>query len=500
MFPPSTLPTASRWTSASRALSLLALWLLATLGVRPLLLPDEGRYANIAREMLRQGQTLTPVLDGLPFFHKPPLMYWLDMGAMGVLGVNPFSARAAPFVGGWLMGAALFLAVRRWHGPRAALAALLVLATTPFFFVAAQYANVDMLVAGLLTATVLAFVRAADDIRPALRWVVAAWALAALAVLAKGLIGIVLPALVVGPWLLARGHWRQLVRLLHPLGLAVFAAIALPWLLLMQQRYPGFFDYFIVEQHFRRFAQKNFNNVQPWWFYGAVLPLLSLPWSAWLPWGWRAAWRKLPGEHGSYLALYGWWIAVILGFFSLTSSKLVGYVLPLLAPWCLLLAAGAQRFPRAMAATVVLGTALCLGAVVALTWKAPHSSKPAAQAMAQQLAPGDRLVFVDEVFFDLPFYLDWHGDIIVASDWSRPDIALRDNWRKELADAARFDPVRARQVLWPLSRLGELGCHSQAVWFVARPNGVARLAALPGVAGVHADRDVVVMRAPARAC
>src|SRR5204863_5091147 len=121
----------------------------------------------------------------------------------------------------------------------------------------AQYANLDMLVGGLIAATVLAFVRAVDEPQPSPRWLVAAWALAALAVLAKGLIGIVLPAAVVGPWLLAQGRWRDVLRLLHPLGLLAFVAVGLPWFALMQQRYPGFFDYIVIEQHFRRFAQTN---------------------------------------------------------------------------------------------------------------------------------------------------------------------------------------------------------------------------------------------------
>src|SRR3954470_9100546 len=131
----------SRWTSPRRVLPLLALWLLATMGVRPLLLPDEGRYGTVARDMLQQGDGLVPLLNGLPFFHKPPLMYWLDMAAMAVLGVDPFAGRFGSFVGAMTMAAALFLAARRWHGLQAGTAALAVLATTPFFFIAAQYAN-----------------------------------------------------------------------------------------------------------------------------------------------------------------------------------------------------------------------------------------------------------------------------------------------------------------------------------------------------------------------
>ena len=151
-----TPPYGPAWLrSAPVLLSLLALWLLATMGLRPLLLPDEGRYAEVARAMWA-GRSwdawLVPKLDGLPFFHKPPLFYWLDMAAMQLLGTNVFAARFASAFGAWLMGASLWLAMRRWHGPGAATIALGVLATAPFFFIGGQYANHDMLVYGLITA------------------------------------------------------------------------------------------------------------------------------------------------------------------------------------------------------------------------------------------------------------------------------------------------------------------------------------------------------------
>ena len=298
-----TIPSvAPRRTSPALLLSLLALWLLATLGLRPLLLPDEGRYAEVARAMLH-GDLLVPTLDGLPFFHKPPLFYWLDIAAMRIVGENAFAGRFGSFVGAWLMGAALLLAMRRWHGPRSAAITLGVLATTPFFFIGAQYANHDMLVGGLITAAVLAIARAVDDPkRVVLRWLVVGWVLCALAVLAKGLIGIVLPALVIGPWLLAQRRWRQMLRLLHPLGLLAFVAVAAPWFVAMQLHYPGFFDYFIVEQHFRRFAQTNFNNVHGTWFFIVAMPLLTLPWSAWLP----AAIQRHRALRDRHVGLYAW--------------------------------------------------------------------------------------------------------------------------------------------------------------------------------------------------
>jgi hypothetical protein len=355
-------------------------------------------------------------------------------------------------------------------------------------------------VAGTITLAVLCFARALDS-PPALplRWLLAGWAACAAAVLAKGLIGIVLPALVIGPWLLAQGRWREMLRLLHPLGLLLFAALALPWFAAMQMRHPGFFDYFVMEQHFRRFAQSNFNNVHPAWFYFAVLPALTLPWSGWAFAALAQAWRERAGALRSPLLLYAWWTLAIVGFFSLPSSKLVGYVLPALAPWCALIALAAAR-GRAWRWVAPLAAIACVTIVGVLAWKAPHSSRATALALAAERAPGERVVMVDEMFYDLPFYARLAEPAIVASDWADPGLPKRDNWRKELYDAARFDPELARSVLWPIGRLDALSCGVPAVWFVAAPGQAERLRALTGIERKRADPNAELWRAPGRAC
>jgi hypothetical protein len=138
------------------------------------------------------------------------------------------------------------------------------------------------------------------------------------------------------------------------------------------------------------------------------------------------------------------------------------------------------------------------GLLALLKLKPQPSSKAAAAVIAAQAAPGDRIVFIDQMFYDLPFYAGLNAPVIVASDWASPDVPRRDNWRKELYDAARFDPARGRELLWPIQRVAELACHSQAVWFVAKPGQAAALAALSGVAQVHLDRDLLVLRASGR--
>ncbi len=478
-------------------LLLLALWLLATLGWRPLLMPDEGRYANVAREMLAGG-VWVPTLNGLPFFHKPPLLYWVDMAAMQLFGVQQWSARAGPLAGGWLMGASLFLGARHWYGARVATTALVVLATSPFFFIGAQYVNHDLLVAGLITTAVLAFARALEhppDVP--LRWLVLAWVACAVAMLAKGLIGFVLPALVVGPWMLAQGRWRQVPRLFHPLAVLAGLAVAAPWFIAMQSQYPGFFDYFFMEQHVRRFAQSSFNNVQPFWFFVLVLPLLTLPWSLWLPKALRMA-RARPDALAS---LWLWWVLVIVGFFSLPSSKLVGYVLPALVPWSVLVAlaldGAALRTTQRVAAAAAL---LCLVAAGTLAWRSPHGNRDLAELLRMKLGPGDRVVMVDQPFYDVSYYARLAALPIIASDWADPRLATQDNWRKELADAARFDPALGSALLKPLSDLPRLACGKGAAWFVVASAKAAQLHAVAGATQVFEREGTALWRAPLPAC
>jgi len=495
---------ADAWTLVARccsgtpaALILLGLWLLATAGWRPLLLPDEGRYAGVALGMLQQ-HDLLPRLDGLPFFHKPPLFYWIGAAAMQLIGIGPFAARAGSIVGAWIMGATLYVALHRWHGAGVARIALGVLATSPFFFVGAQYANHDMLVAGLICAAIWALARAVER-SPAVdrRWLAGAALACALATLTKGLIGVVLPALVIGPWLLLQGRWRQCLGLLHPVAWIVYLGVAAPWFVAMQLRFPGFFDYFFMEQHVRRFMQTSFNNVQPGWFFLAVLPLSMLPWALYLPRVLRAAWSAPDARVGLYL----WWTVAIVGFFSWPSSKLVGYVMPALPPLAALIAIALQQASRRHLQWILPVAAFaCVTIVGAIAWRAPGSNLALARALSERVAPEDKVAMVDEYLYDVPFYAGLRQPVVFASDWRDPRLAHQDNWRKELADAARFAPALGEQLLLPIDRLDRLACGSQTLWIAGSAAREARVAGLTGAERVFSDGRSALWRVAARDC
>src|SRR5262245_30118 len=270
------------------------LWLAALAWLRPLSLPDEGRYVGIALEMLWSGNWLQPTLDTLPYFHKPPLFYWLTAASLGTFGINAWAARLASLLAATACAVGLHQFLWRWAGEPHARAALLVLVTTPFFYGGAQFASMDMLVAACISGTILCGAHAvlnASDARPSRPALAGAYAFAALGLLAKGLIGIVIPAIVIGVWLVSLGQAFMILRLVWLPGVALFAVIGLPWFLLMQARYPGFFEYFFVRHHFERFAAQGFNNPQPFWFLVAVFAALTLPWSPFLEIG-RASCRE----------------------------------------------------------------------------------------------------------------------------------------------------------------------------------------------------------------
>lgn len=484
--------------TAAGLLALAALWLTATAWIRPLALPDEGRYVGVAWEMLRSGDWLTPTLNGLPYFHKPPLFYWITATALAVFGNVEWAARMAPWLGGCLMSAAVLLFGRRHAGLGPTRDWLAVLLLVPLAYIGAQYANLDMLVAGCITATVLAFAHAlllpaGDPGRD--RWRLAGAALAGLAVLAKGLIGIVLPGLVLLAWLLAARRPRDILALFWWPVLLVFLVVASPWFLLMQQRFPEFAHYFFGVQHFGRFtqAEQTFNNLRPFWFYPLVLAVLGLPWSLWLL-------RRAPGtadDQARRVRLLMWvWLAAITGFFSLPKSKLVGYILPAVPPLAFLLslrwraaldAGGWQR--RLAQASVVLALAVCLSPVVLAPRLAPD--KDARRAAAVVAGSPHPVVFLRNYWFDLPFYARLPGPVTVLDDWDDPALTRADNWRRELWDAKDFAPAADRARLMPVRHLQSANCPGAVTLVVGASDAAQRHPLLAGARAIPAGPETV---------
>jgi len=477
-------------------------WLAATAWWRPLSLPDEGRYVSVAREMLLSGDWLTPTLNGLPYFHKPPLFYWITAVSLQALGLSEFAARAAPLLGAWAAATAVFLFARRWMGQPTAHAALLALVTQPLFFIGAQFANLDMLVAGCIAVTILSLANAALTQAPPERRasLVVAYLFAALGILAKGLIGAVLPALVITVWLLLQRRWRDVGRLVWLPGVLLFLCVASPWFIAMQSRFGEFGHYFFVVQHFQRYAEGGFNNVQPFWFFVAAIALLALPWTAWLLGAARGGYARDPAR-GAIRILMWTWLAVVTVFFSLPQSKLVGYILPALPPLaCLaadaadILIARSRTWRSLWRFSGGLAIAACIAAAASAAVLIAYPQRELGRVLLAKMAPGDQVIYVGNYYFALAFYARLRSPVTVVAEWDTSE-ARRDNWRKELLDAKNF-ALHSSALIEPQAFDAKVLCAPVTSWVVGgRPTPLA-YPLLARAEQVASSGETVIWRLP----
>lgn len=286
--------------------------------------PDETRYAEIPREMLASGDFVVPRLNGLPYFEKPPLLYWANAAAFRIFGETPWAARLPTRLAGLGTVILLVLAVAARRGRREGLAAGILLLVSPIGFLMARTNLTDGVLTFFFTASLLA-ARAAIERRGQGRpWLVLAalaGAAAAGAFLTKGLIAIALPGLILLVWCAATGRLPGLVALALSPAPLVFLALAAPWFLMVERRHPGFLQFFFIHEHFQRFATGAAKRPGPVYYFVPVFALGFLPGLAFFFAGARRAWRR--AEDGFFFSV---WFAVVFGFFSLSQSKLPPYV------------------------------------------------------------------------------------------------------------------------------------------------------------------------------
>jgi 4-amino-4-deoxy-L-arabinose transferase-like glycosyltransferase len=311
--------------------------------------PDEPRYAWIARDMAETGDWVTPRLYGKPWFEKPPLYYWGAAASFKLFGVSEAAARLPSAISALLATLGLAWLAWRLYGAETALWLLLLLPTTVAMVGFSHAAATDMPFSGMLTmamtcaAVVLGLTRNENTpVIPRTPWLALIFFgfFLGLAVLAKGPAAIILGGGAVFFWAIFAKRWRNAFRLFHPAAIAAFCLTALPWYTLCARRNPDFFRVFIIEHNFKRYLTPEFQHIQPFWFYGPILLLAVLPWSASLLWlaitqGIRAARNKTLSATAVFFCC---WIAFCLVLFSISQSKLPGYILPTIPPVLLLLA------------------------------------------------------------------------------------------------------------------------------------------------------------------
>ncbi len=396
-----------RLTFAALALFAAVLW-FATLSLRPLFNTDEGRYAEIPREMLASGEWAIPHLNGLLYFEKPPLQYWATAVSLSLFGRNEFGARfyLALCAAGAVFAAAL--AARRLWGPAAALRTAALLPSMLLFLIMGQLLTLDMSLTAYMTVALAAFLAAQSAERRAERLLMlVAWAATALGVMTKGPVAAAIPGAVLvlySLWSRDFSPWRRL----HAVaGGLLFLALALPWYMVAAQRVPGFLEFFFIHEHVARFLTPSANREQVFWFFLPVLLLGSLPWTLPALRGLCRGWRS-PGGRGRaagfdaslFLRL---WVLFVLGFFSLSDSKLIPYVLPALPALALLAASLPEEILgrdvlRTAVLTVAVAFALGLACWLVPTHVEPSNRSPYFLALVRPLARIAVLLAVSGVY------------------------------------------------------------------------------------------------------
>lgn len=342
------------------------------LGSRPLNVPDEARYSEIPREMIVSADYVTPHLDGVKYFEKPPLVYWMQVGTIKLFGMNNWSFRcvnAMMAILGCLMtyaGArALFNRKTGWY-------ACTILASSLLYFIFAHVITLDMTLSTFLSGTLISLIIATryppGKIRHTL--FLCAYAFAALAIMTKSLVGVLLPGAILFSWLLIFNEWRQLKSAYYITGLLLFFLIAAPWHILVQHRNPEFFHFYFIEQQFTRYLTDSADRVAPDWFFTPILIVGLFPWVVFLiqavKYHLPSRWTDRSQQKDAIFLLL--WAIIIFIFFSLSRSKLIPYILPTIPPLAILIGHyladaesnnGLKRgFMFLPAITIIIGTGL----------------------------------------------------------------------------------------------------------------------------------------------
>ncbi|MCG6886279.1 MAG: glycosyltransferase family 39 protein [Proteobacteria bacterium] len=348
-------------------IAVVAVIWFALLGYRDLVDPDEGRYAEIPREMVASGDWITPRLNGFKYFEKPVLHYWVTAISLSLFGDTNGAARLGVVLLAFLGALWILYLGRRLFGPDAGMYAFLVLCSSLMYVLLGHLNILDLDVSVYLSLGIGALLLAQTqrDRPPTVRnWMLVGWAALALATLSKGLIGLVLPGVALVLYTLWQRDWALWKHLHLGKGLVLFLLITVPWFVLVSRANPEFAQFFFIHEHLERYTTTTHERVEPWWFFVPLLFIGAMPWlwnsvSALV----RPGFAPAATDQGGFDPVRFLWVYVvgILLFFSVGQSKLPPYILPVYPALALLI--GRQLASRPALPGVFGGYVLTLLAV-----------------------------------------------------------------------------------------------------------------------------------------
>jgi 4-amino-4-deoxy-L-arabinose transferase-like glycosyltransferase len=448
-------------------ISIVAVYLYG-LGSLPLLGPDEPRYAQVAREMFLRGDLVTPALGGHTWFEKPALLYWLMIAAYKIFGVNEFSARLGPALCGlltiaavWRVGRAIEGSYEQVNGSEQvrdfAFWSTLVASSALGLIVFSRAASFDIVITMTTTWALAFFVLYELSLRNRSGFLIGFYICVGLSLLAKGLVGLVIPFGVVGTYYLMRREWpRKQVWLSLLWGMPLAAAVSALWYGPVIARHGwSFVDEFFIQHHFARYVSNKYHHPQPIYFYPAIILMFALPWTGFFVealakirgWAWRAH------DGLSILRVFSLaWLLMPIVFFSFSGSKLPGYILPALPAAALLISDRVvhsnARWP--VRTTGVICLALAAGAIVyAIQSREISIACAVAIAVPMVIAAGWSFVKDRRAMFPMVICGSTFVLVMLVAICAAPSVARRDSVKDllEIADARGYGeaPVLAQR-------------------------------------------------------
>lgn len=326
-------------------IAVAVIW-FANLEYRKLIKPDEGRYAEIPREMVVSGDWTTPRLNDLKYFEKPPLQYWATATAYTVFGQHQWTSRLWTALTGFAGILLVWFAGLRLFGREAAGYAAILLGSSMLYVLMAHIDTLDMGVTFFITLGIVGLLLGQTETERSRQrnWMLVAWAGLALAVLSKGLMGLVLPGAALFVYMVVQRDFSVLRRMHWLAGLTVFLLITAPWFYLVMKANPEFFQKFFIYEHYTRFTTKDLGRYQPWYYFVPVLLTGMLPWTVLMFDTLFKTWRSSRVSAGAFQEsnfnaarfLLVWAVFIYL-FFTVSGSKLPSYLLPMFPALALLM-------------------------------------------------------------------------------------------------------------------------------------------------------------------
>ena len=392
--------------------AVLSILYLGHLGAYPLINPDEGRYAEIPREMLFSGNFITPHLNGVEYFEKPALQYWFTALSMFIFGENEFAVRLFPAL--CALGGIFCTGIlgKEMFNRKVGYLSSVILATSFLYFVIGSLNILDMGVSFFITLALTAFYK--FSVSQKKLWLYLVYVAMALGTLTKGLVAIVLTGAVIFMYAICTKQFKLLAKSLSIVGLILFLAITIPWFYLVCRDNPDFFYFFFIQEHFLRYLTKMHDRYQPFYFFIPCIILGIFPWTGFLGFSWKKLfspkmmWHKLQDSprKNAYVFLF-LWFSIIFVFYSMSDSKLVPYIVPCLIPLSIIISdriLSLENMASKMKSVLIVNGVIAFIICLALVYTAVRGDF---MAVSEFLAVGGSLILTLMIFSVLNLFL-WH--------------------------------------------------------------------------------------------